>query len=299
MPSAPTKVLITGMQGLIASAVLADLRREPARYEVHGMDQRPEPWDYEQRVAGRALPPDRFRMANPCDPDAVRHAVEGMDVVVHFGTAGAPDAGWDDELVDDFAATYHVLEASRLAGVRRVIYSSTAMVCGGYLGDEPYRAIRERRFDDLPAALPMINESFPARPSDPTAADKLRGEALGRVYADVHALSIICLRFGCVNDRDFPFDPELASIWCSQRDAVQLVRKSIDAADEIRFDVFFGISANVRRWVDFGHAAAVLGYAPRDRAEARLNSAKRAWDLPGNRVGRHVRGGAKRLETVV
>lgn len=272
MPSSPTKVLITGVQGLIAGAVLAELRRTKGRYEVYGVDRRPDPWGYEERVAGRALPEDRFRIADLSDPHAVRRAVEGMDVVLHLGAASRPEADWHDVLSSNVVGTYNVFEASREAGVKRVVYASSTMVCWGYLFDEPYRAIRERRFDDLPAALPMITKDSPTRPSDAYAASKLWGEALARVYADVHGLSVICLRFGWVNDEDRPFKPELASVWCSQRDAVQLVRKSIESSDDLRFDVLFGVSANLRRWVDIDHASDVVGYAPLDRAEEHLDS---------------------------
>jgi len=271
MPS-PTKILITGVQGLIAGAVLADLRRDPGRYEMYGVDRRPEPWDYEERVAGRALPQDRFRIADLSDPHAVRRAVEGMDVVLHFGAASRPDADWHDVLSSNIVGTYNVFEASRECGVKRVIYASSTMVCWGYLLDEPYRAIRERRFEDLPAALPMLTKTSPPRPSDTYASSKLWGEALGRVYADVHGLSVICLRFGWVNDKDLPWKPELASVWCSKRDAVQMIRKSIEVTNDVRFDILFGVSANLHRWVDIDHAGDVLGYAPQDRAEDHLDA---------------------------
>jgi nucleoside-diphosphate-sugar epimerase len=270
MPS-PTKILITGVQGLIAGAVLAELRRDSARYEMYGVDRRPEPWDYEERVAGRALPQDRFRIADLSDPHAVRRAVEGMDVVLHFGAASRPEADWHDVLSSNIVGTYNVFEASRECGVKRVIYASSTMVCWGYLLDEPYRAIRERRFDDLPAALPMLTKTSPPRPSDTYASSKLWGEALGRVYADVHGLSVICLRFGWVNERDLPWKPDLASVWCSKRDAVQMIRKSIEVTNDVRFDILFGVSANLHRWVDIDHARDVLGYAPQDRAEDHLD----------------------------
>ncbi len=270
MPS-PTKILITGVQGLIAGAVLAELRRDSARYEMYGVDRRPEPWDYEERVAGRALPQDRFRIADLSDPHAVRRAVEGMDVVLHFGAASRPEADWHDVLSSNIVGTYNVFEASRECGVKRVIYASSTMVCWGYLLDEPYRAIRERRFDDLPAALPMLTKTSPPRPSDTYASSKLWGEALGRVYADVHGLSVICLRFGWVNERDLPWKPDLASVWCSKRDAVQMIRKSIEVTNDVRFDILFGVSANLHRWVDIDHARDVLGYAPQDRAGGHLD----------------------------
>lgn len=269
----PTKVLITGVQGLIAGAVLADLRRSPERFEVYGVDRRPDPWDYDQRVAGRALPQDRFRIADLSDPHAVSRAVEGMDVILHFGAASRPEADWHDVLSSNIVGTYNVFEAARESGVQRVVYASSTMVCWGYLHDEPYRAIRERRWEDLPAALPMLTKNSATRPSDAYAASKLWGEALGRVYADVHGISVLSLRFGWVNEQDRPFKPELSSVWCSQRDAAQLVRRSIEAPADLRFDIYFGVSSNLRRWVDIDDARDRIGYAPADRAESHLDAA--------------------------
>ncbi len=268
MPASPTKVLITGVQGVIAGAVLADLRREVGRYEVYGLNRRANPWEYGDRVAGRALPQDRSRIADLSDIHAVRRAVEGMDVVLHLGE-GSPDAEWRDVLTSNVVGTYNVFEACREASVRRVVYASSAMVCWGYMRDEPYRAIRERRPDDLPAALPMVTKTSAPRPVDTYAASKLWGEALGHVYADVHGLSVLCLRFGWVDDQDTPWNPDLASLWCSQRDAAQLVRRCVEAPDDLRFDVFFGVSANLRRWVDIDDARDRVGYAPVDRVEER------------------------------
>ncbi len=270
MSSSPTKVLMTGVQGLIAGAALAEFRREPGRYEVYGMDRRSDPWNYKQRVAGRALPQDRLRIADLGDIQAVRRAVEGMDVVLHFGA----DAGsGPQELAASTLGTYHVLEACREASVRRVVYASSAMVCWGYLLEEPYRAIRERRYEDLPTALPMVTKSSLPRPSDREAAGKLWGEALGQAYSRVHGLSVLCLRFGWVNEQDSPWNPELASLWCSQRDAVQMVRRSVEASEDLRFEILFGVSANSRRWVDTDDAADLVGYVPLDRAEDRLDGA--------------------------
>jgi nucleoside-diphosphate-sugar epimerase len=266
MPASPTRVLITGVQGVIAGAVLADLRREVGRYEVYGVNRCANPWEYGDRVAGRALPQDRSRIADLSDIHAVRRAVEGMDVVLHLGEGG-PDAAWRDVLTSNVVGTYNVFEACREASVRRVVYASSAMVCWGYMQDEPYRAIRERRLDDLPTALPMVTKTSAPRPADTYAASKLWGEALGRVYADVHGLSVLCLRFGWVDDQDTPWKPDLESLWCSQRDAAQLVRRCVEAPGDLRFDVFFGVSANLRRWVDIDDARDRVGYAPVDRVE--------------------------------
>ena len=58
--------------------------------------------------------------------------------------------------------------------------------------------------------------------------------------------------------------------WCSQRDIVQLVERCVNAPDDLRFGIFYGMSDNRWCWVDIQNARDVLGYAPQDRAEERV-----------------------------
>ena len=53
----------------------------------------------------------------------------------------------------------------------------------------------------------------------------------------------------------------------ARRDVVQLIEKSIEAPDDLRFDIFYGVSNNRFRWVDIDHAREILGYIPQDSAE--------------------------------
>jgi hypothetical protein len=78
------------------------------------------------------------------------------------------------------------------------------------------------------------------------------------------------LRIGWVNAEDKPTGLENGAFWCSQRDIVQLVGLSVEAPDEMTFDIFYGLSECQYRWADIDHARNVLGYAPQDRAEDRL-----------------------------
>ena len=64
-----------------------------------------------------------------------------------------------------------------------------------------------------------------------------------------------------------------ASLWCSQRDVVQLVQRAIEAPADLRFDIFYGVSHNRWRWVDIDHPRQVLGYIPADSAEEKLGLA--------------------------
>jgi len=166
----------------------------------------------------------------------------------------------------------NAFEAAHRVGVGRVVYASSIMVSWGYQQDEPYKAIAECRFDEVDEKeLRVVTHEWPVRPTGLYPASKVWGEALGRYYADVHGMSVICLRIGWVNGVDTPrSQPGMAPIWCSQRDIAQMVERAIQAPDDLRFDVFYAVSNNRLCWVDIEHARQVLGYVPQDRAEDKL-----------------------------
>ena len=261
------KVLVTGVYGLIAGAVYERLSQQPERYDVYGLSRRRHSSDRVAREHGLQVPDDRFRLADLEEFDALLRAVEGMDVVVQMAADPNEDAPWESTLRSNVIGAYHVFEACRQAGVERVVFASSVMASWGYQLDEPYRAIKECRFADVPDPIPLVTHLDPPRPTEPYSASKVWGEALARCYSDVHGLSCICLRIGWVNAEDRAWNPEIAAVWVSQRDIVQLVERCVDAPEDLRFDVFYGISDNRHRWVDIGHARDVVGYVPQDRAE--------------------------------
>jgi NAD+ dependent glucose-6-phosphate dehydrogenase len=267
----PRKVLVTGVYGLIAGAVYAHLAAD-ARYEAYGLARRRQA---SRRVAtGRDLevPEARFFLADVADLEAMRRAMRGMDTVVHMAACPDSEAEWDTILANSIVGARNALEAARLEGVRRVVYASSVMVSWGYQQDEPYRSIAAQQFAGVDEkALPLVTHESAVRPTEYYSASKVWGEALGRCYAEVHGLSVICLRIGWVNGPDTPAaGMGMAPIWCSQRDVVQLVERCVQAPEAVRFNVFYAVSDNRLCWVDINHARQVLGYAPQDRAEDRV-----------------------------
>jgi nucleoside-diphosphate-sugar epimerase len=269
--SSPLKVLITGAYGLIGNLVYARLAAQPAAYDTYGMVRRVQPSARITAIRHYQIPAERLRLADLTDFSAVRRAVEGMDVIVHMAADPDGRAGWESVLNNNIVGSYHLFEASRLAGVKRVIYASTNQVVFGFHADEPYRSLFAGRYDERALdALRPIDHTRPTRPLNYYACSKVFGEALAHMYAYTHSMSCICLRIGWVTDDDQVPRPNARILWCSQRDIVQLVERCIDAPSSLRFDVFFGQSDNRYNLVDIEHAKNVLGYAPQDRAEERL-----------------------------
>jgi NAD+ dependent glucose-6-phosphate dehydrogenase len=263
------RVLITGVYGLIASAVYRRLTAMPERYEVYALARRAEP---SERATSTPLeiPKDRFFLTDMSDLSGVEKAFSGMDTVVHMAADPRPDAHWDSLLQSNIVGARNAFEAAVRTGVHRVVYASSIMVSWGYQSDEPYKALSEGRFDDLAQEVHTVTHEWPPRPTGLYPATKVWGEALARYNADVHGLSSLCLRIGWVNAEDHPHRPESGAVWCSQRDVVQLVEKSIEAPEHLKFGIYYGVSNNKWRWVDIDHAREVLGYIPQDSAEDKL-----------------------------
>ena len=244
-------VLVTGLSGLIGSALHRHLGRNA--YEVRGLNR-------------RAVPGVVCHQADIADLAAIEPAFAGVDVVVHLAAAiGSPP--FQAVLQGNVVGTYNVFEASRRAGVRRVIFASSGAVVSGYESGPPYAALVAGRYDEA-RSIPMLTEESPLHPSGLYGASKVWGEALGRHYADAHGLSVICVRIGRVTHEDRPQSTREFTVWCSQRDIARFLAHCIAAPTSVRFDTFFVTSNNRWGYRDLAHARAVLGWEPLDRAEA-------------------------------
>ena len=261
------KVLITGVHGLVGNAVYRYLAAMPDRYEPYGLARRPHPSARLPEGQMVALPDDRLFLMDLGDMAGLQRAMQGVDAVVHLAADPNANAPWESLLANNVMGAYHVFEAARLAGVKRVIYASSIMVSFGYALDEPYKAIHEGRYADAPDHVPPVQATDPTRPLDLYAGSKVWGEALAHIYAHRHGMSCLCIRIGWVVAEDRPPPARHGPpIWCSQRDVAQMVERCLRAPESLRHDIFYAVSDNPHGWVDIQHARDVLGYEPMDSA---------------------------------
>jgi nucleoside-diphosphate-sugar epimerase len=265
------KVLITGANGLIGNLLYAALAARPDRYAQYGLVRRTAPSRRVNPANFYTIPAGRLRLADLVDFEAVTAALQGMDTVVHMAADASGGSGWESILQNNIIGTHHVFEASRRAGVKRVIFASTNQVIFGYRMDEPYKTLFAVDLDASPGgafpAFQPIHPDQPTRPLNDYACSKVYGEALAHMYAFTHGMSCICLRIGWVTPDD---RTPSRILWCSQRDIVQLVERCIQAPASLRFDIFFGQSDNPHNLIDIQHTRDVLGYQPQDQAEETL-----------------------------
>jgi nucleoside-diphosphate-sugar epimerase len=141
-------VLITGGTGLIGHLLIARLH---AHYALTSFDL--------QRAPGILS-----LVGNLSDFPAVLHAFQGHDTVVHLAADPCVDSPWISNLATNIQGTYHVFEAARQAGVQRVIVASSQHATGGFYLEEPYKAITEGRYRDVPPGYSLLDETCPIRP---------------------------------------------------------------------------------------------------------------------------------------
>lgn len=246
------RVLVTGLSGLIGGLLRDQLEAEGG-YELTALNRTP--------VDGV-----RTVQADISDLDAIKAAFEGQDAVVHL-SAVLTDANWEQMVAVNINGTYNVLEASRLAGIHRVVNASSGSVIKGIIRTPGvYKDLEEGKYDELPETWPMADHEL-FHPYGLYGVSKMAAEGLARHYSDVHGLSIINLRIGTVRPSGVPEEVYDYAIYLSHRDVVQSLMLALNAPTDIKFDTFMVTSNNKWGYRDLTHFREVLGFDPEDSVE--------------------------------
>ena len=113
------------------------------------------------------------------DPETAERAVAGCDYVLHLAAIASVQASLEDPRRThrvNVNGTLNVLDAARRAGVRRIVFASSAAVYGDH------------------TVLPL-QEELPPRPLSPYAVHKVAGEMYHRVFHASYGLPTVALRF--------------------------------------------------------------------------------------------------------
>jgi uronate dehydrogenase len=229
------RILITGAGGKIGDALRKGVRGSYPLIRL--LDIVP---------LGTAAAGEDIFAADIRDIAALEKAMAGIDCVVHLAGA-SEEAEWGKVLPLNIEGCFNVFEAARRQGVKRVVFASSNHAVGFH---------RRGRF---------IDDTVLHRPDSRYGVSKVFGEAIGRLYADKHGLSVACLRIGTFRTPDRPVDARGLLTWISHRDMVQLVRRCIDHPN-YHFVIVYGVSKNLRsRWDNTN--VKFLGYCPEDDSE--------------------------------
>ena len=176
------KLLVTGGAGYIGSVVTLQLLE--AGHDVTVLDNL-------SKGHEEAIPRDAwFVKADLLDAERLAEVfAEGFDGILHFAALSLVGESVEQPgryYRANVAGTLNLLDAMRVAGVPRLVFSSTAAVYGE------------------PEGVP-IPETAPARPTNPYGGSKLAADQLIGFFAGAHGLSATSLRYFNVAGASGPF----------------------------------------------------------------------------------------------
>ncbi len=177
--------------------------------------------------------------------DELVPALVGAHTLVHL--AGyASEQSWADILRVNIDGGRAILEASRLAGIRRVLVASSIHAVGFQTSAS---------VAGIPVPL--------ARPDTYYGVGKVVLETLGQLYADRFGMTVVAARLGTVEPE--PTSTRSLSTWLSIGDLTRLVT-AVNRLEEPGFHIVWGVSANRRGFADLS-CGAEIGFVPVDDAE--------------------------------
>jgi uronate dehydrogenase len=218
-------LLLTGASGHLGRVLTESLREKGYRLRLSDIATRDD-------VPGEA----EFATADLADEDAVLALCDGVEGIAHFG-AIASESSFEAILEANIRGTYHVFEGAR-RNKARVVFASTNHAIGFHERNE------------------RLGEDCHFRPDSFYGLSKAFGELLGRHYWDKHGVESASIRIGsCFAE---PSDTRQLSTWLSFADLTELVHRCF-AVDVLGCAVFWGVSANDRRWWS-DHAQELIGF---------------------------------------
>lgn len=174
----PQLVLVTGAAGNVGQTVFHGLK---AHCALRAFDLKPTPGADDTHVGDIA------------DRAAVDRAVVGVDTIIHLGGCPRMEADFiRDLLKPNIEGLWHILDAARLAGVKRFIFASSTNVAFGAT--------------ELPRLTTDTVHVF-----NPYGATKAFGENLGRWFHDTYGLEFLAVRIGYFSG--LSVDPALCEAW--------------------------------------------------------------------------------------
>ncbi|GAB7528532.1 NAD(P)-dependent oxidoreductase [Pseudomonas sp. 3A(2025)] len=220
-------------------------------------------------MAPAAGPHEEIQHCDLADKQAVHALVEGVDAILHFGGVSV-ERPFEEILGANISGVFHIYEAARRHGVKRVIFASSNHVIGFYSQDQ------------------VIDAHSPRRPDSYYGLSKSYGEDMASFYFDRYGIETVSLRIG--SSFAEPLNHRMLNTWLSYDDLTQLIERALYAPD-VGHTVVYGVSDNQTVWWD-NRLASHLGYEPKDSSEAFRAQVDRQPLPPADDPARLYQGGA-------
>ncbi|MFN3416464.1 MAG: NAD-dependent epimerase/dehydratase family protein [Caldimonas sp.] len=227
------RLLLTGAAGGLGRELRPRLKAYCDVLRVSDMDE----------LGAAAAGEELYRVALQ-DKTGMLALLQGVEAVVHLGGVST-EQPWEPILQANIVGVYHLYEAARVHGVRRIVFASSNHVTGFYRQDEVLGT------DALP------------RPDSLYGVSKAFGENLARFYFDRYGIETVALRIG--SSFPEPRDRRMLATWLSYNDLERLVVASL-TAPVVGYSVIYGMSDNATTWWD-NTKARHIGYRPQDSSD--------------------------------
>ncbi|MDN3576905.1 NAD-dependent epimerase/dehydratase family protein [Chitinimonas viridis] len=181
------------------------------------------------------------------NPQAVMHAMQGVDRVLHLAAQVSVQASVDAPPTSaerNLTGFINVLDAARQAGVQRFVYASSAAVYG------------------QPITLPLSEHSA-VHPASPYGLEKLVNDQYAKLYAELYGMSCLGLRyfnvFGPRQDARSPYAGVLSKF--KERIEQQATLLVFGDGQQTRDFIYVGDVAEANRRALFADQTGVLNVA--------------------------------------
>ncbi len=235
--TAPTpfnRVLLTGAAGGLGKVLRKSLRPYAKVLRLSDISE----------MAPAADASEEVQICDLSDKQAVHQLVEGVDAILHFGGVSV-ERPFEEILGANISGVFHIYEAARRHGVKRIIFASSNHVIGFYKQDE------------------TIDAHSPRRPDSYYGLSKSYGEDMATFYFDRYGIETVSIRIG--SSFPEPQNRRMMSTWLSFDDLTQLIERSLFTPN-VGHTVVYGMSANRDVWWD-NRFAAHLRYTAKDSSE--------------------------------